>query len=150
MTLPVYVITSGGVADYVFNAVAAYTQSHDFTILIGLAGLLGFVAAALRYQRERDIAIAAKWFGLFFLVTNILASPVLSQDVEIIDTTNPMATYNVANVPFGLAVPASLISEVMVGIAQGLDNVFHLPDDLNYSSTGMLYGDKIMESSLNP
>ncbi len=150
MTLPVYVITSGGVAEYVFNAVAAYTQSHDFTIIVGIAALLGFGAAALRYHRERDIGIAGHWFLLFFLTTNILVSPALSQDIEIIDTTNPMQTYNVAHVPLGLAVPASMISEVMVGVAQGLDTVFHLPDDMGYSSTGMLYGNKIMETSLNP
>ncbi len=148
MVEPVYVITNGEAAYNVFNAVAAFCQSASFHIIIGIGALCGITGAIGIYVRGKDPMIFMSYFGWFFLVTIIMTG--LTFNVQIIDMTDVMADYNVANVPAGVVIPAHLISEVMEGITQVIDDVFHTSTDFNYLSTGMLYGSQVMEASLAP
>src|SRR3546814_20858246 len=69
-------------------------------------------------------------------------------DVHVTDRVNPsLAPANVANVPLGLALMASFTSQVGDYLTRSAELVFGLPDDLNYSKNGMIYGARLMEAT---
>jgi conjugal transfer mating pair stabilization protein TraG len=148
MTLPIYVISNGNAAWEILNSIAIFCNSKSLHILTGIGALIGFLSGVTIYANKKDPRIFMNYFGLYLLTATFLVA--MRFDVEVIDITDPMSTYRVSNVPAGLAIPASLISEVMHGITQGVDDVFHSPNDLNYTSTGLLYGSKLFEASLQP
>ena len=45
--------------------------------------------------------------------------------------------------------PAGLISELFHAVTVGFETIFHMPDDLNYSQTGMLFGSELMLTAMN-
>ena len=67
---------------------------------------------------------------------------------DVTDRVNPsLAPANVANVPLGLALMASFTSQVGDYLTRSAELVFGLPDDLNYSKNGMIYGARLMEAT---
>lgn len=54
--------------------------------------------------------------------------------------------YTVGNVPVGLAYMGYFVSSFGQSITRKAEQVNHLPDDLNYSRTGMLFGTRLMEN----
>src|SRR3546814_2435479 len=82
------------------------------------------------------------WLNLFLCATLIyMCLMVPRMDVHVTDRVNPsLAPANVANVPLGLALMASFTSQVGDYLTRSAELVFCLPDDLNYSKNGMIYG----------
>ena len=54
--------------------------------------------------------------------------------------------YAVGNVPIGLAYMGHFVSSFGQSITRKAEQVNHLPDDLNYSRTGMLFGARLLEN----
>jgi len=63
--------------------------------------------------------------------------------LQIFDVSNPGAGYTVANIPYGLGYPASIITRTAHIIIEAFETAFHTPDDLSYNKTGMLFGSKL-------
>jgi conjugal transfer mating pair stabilization protein TraG len=57
------------------------------------------------------------------------------------------AALTVDHVPLGVALPAALISGLGYGITQLFSDVFHMPADLDYNKTGMIFGARTWLSS---
>lgn len=55
----------------------------------------------------------------------------------------------VDNVPLSLAVFANITSRIGIGTTQLLETVFHMPNDFEYSHTGMLMGAKLVLAAKN-
>lgn len=131
----------GGEALYeAFNAIAALTGGNDYLTLIKLFGVLALFWVTIEMGVHK--MVNWHWFLMFMVMFNVFFVP--KKTVTIIDRLNPQARYIVANVPFGLAAPAWLFSDIGDGLTTITDSLFSLPADLQYHKTGMVFGSKLM------
>jgi conjugal transfer mating pair stabilization protein TraG len=128
----------------VFSAISALTNTTDFIALVRLlliaTGL--FVAIEVAFTARLQPMPRILTFVFIFYV-----GFVLDTDVQITDRTDPTANATVADVPVGIAVPASFISTIGDWATRSFDTLFSLPNDIQYSQNGMLMATRLLEST---
>lgn len=145
LTLPIYTIGSGDLLVEVLNAVAAvFNNTSGIVAVTHLAIMLGGACAVFQFTKTRDLHALMRWAGLYVLVTSLMLYP--KADIEIVDRTDikPRA---VDNVPLSLAVFASFTTRIGLGMAEIVETVFHMPQDMSYNQTGMLMGSRYVLAS---
>ena len=144
----VEIFTVGG-GEYivnVLNAVAAWTGAGGYKSLIQVALVMGMVLAVIVVAFNQDWRAWLNWFLGATLIYMCLMVP--RMDIHVTDRVNPsLAPATVANVPLGLALMASFTSQAGDYLTRSAELVFGLPDDLNYSKNGMIYGARLLEST---
>jgi conjugal transfer mating pair stabilization protein TraG len=144
----VEIFTVGG-GEYivnVLNAVAAWTGAGGYKSLIQVALVMGMVLGVIVVAFNQDWRAWLNWFLGATLIYMCLMVP--RMDVHVTDRVNPsLAPATVANVPLGLALMASFTSQAGDYLTRSAELVFGLPDDLNYSKNGMIYGARLLESA---
>lgn len=145
--LTVYVFTAGQTTREVFNAVAAFMNTDGFSKAMSIGVMLSIVGCAIQYIRSHDLMQLLKWFGIYFCVSFLLVG--VKTTVQIVDLTDQLNPYFVDHVPYGIAMPASIITSLEAGLTKGMESVFHTPDDVNYANTGMLFGAQIFNAVNN-
>ncbi len=144
MAMTIYVYSNGAEAMQLLNAVSAFFGSGDLNVALGIALTFSFVAAVWHYiTAGHDVKTFVKWLAVYMIVSCILVKPA-SEPVQIIDATDPMGTYVVDNVPIGIALPAMFTTGLLYGLTQDIESVYHTPNELDYSQTGMLFGSKLV------
>ncbi len=117
-------------------------SAATFTTALTLAGIFAVGGGAIAYVYSHRISVLIKWFLLYFGVITLALG--LKASVQIVDVTNPLQNHTVDHVPIGIAIPASEATAISYGLTKAFDAIFHMPDDMGYSSTGMLFGSKQM------
>ncbi|MXO75942.1 conjugal transfer protein TraG [Altererythrobacter aerius] len=144
----VEIFTVGG-GEYivnVLNAVAAWTGAAGYKSLIQVALVMGMALAVIVLAFNQDWRAWLNWFLGATLIYMCLMVP--RMDVHVTDRVNPgLAPATVANVPLGLALMASFTSQAGDYLTRSAELVFGLPDDLNYSKNGMIYGARLLEAT---
>ena len=144
----VEIFTTGG-GEYivnVLNAVAAWTGAGGYKSLIQVALVMGMALAVIVVAFNQDWRSWLNWFLGATLIYMCLMVP--RMDVQVTDRVNPsLAPATVANVPLGLALMASFTSQAGDYLTRSAETVFGLPDDLNYSKNGMIYGARLLEAT---
>lgn len=144
----VEIFTVGG-GEYivnVLNAVAAWTGAGGYKSLIQVAMVMGLALAVIVLAFNQDWRAWLNWFLGATLIYMCLMVP--RMDVQVTDRVNPsLAPATVANVPLGLALMASFTSQAGDYLTRSAENVFGLPDDLNYSKNGMIYGARLLDAT---
>ena len=136
--------TLGGGAYLVdlLNAVAAITSGGAYITLAQLAGVGGLAWVLFRTAFGGSWKDNAKWIGLFVVVWGAMIVP--KATVRVVDRLDPaLAPAVVANVPVGLALFASLTSQVGDGLTRLAEQAFALPNDLAYQRHGMIFGARL-------
>lgn len=141
----IYTITGGAWFRDSFNAVAAFTSSNNWEVLVSMATTLSVCIAVIAYIRTHDLMTMVKWAMVFVMVGGVLLG--IKRPVQIIDLSDSTAVYRVNNVPVGLVLPASLVSRIGHGLVLAYETVFHQPDAFTYSKYGMLFGAKLVRDS---
>lgn len=145
--LPIYLYSNGATATSILNAIAAFINGGGYPLIISIASIFAIIGAMFQYMKAHDIAVLGRWFAVYFFITAILIG--IKVPVQVIDLSNPMsAAGQVDNVPWGLAMPASIITSIEQGVTQSLSDVFHTVDDEDYNKTGMLFGARIFHTVL--
>lgn len=147
VTLSVFTIGSGDLLEEVFNAVAAiFNSTGGVLVVTHLAIILGGSCAVFQFTKTRDLNALMRWVGLYVLVTSLMLYPKATVNIEDLTGVDdkPRA---VDNVPLSLAVFASFTTRIGFGLAQIVDAVFHMPQDMNYNKTGMLMGSRFVLAS---
>ncbi|WP_323085706.1 conjugal transfer mating-pair stabilization protein TraG [Providencia alcalifaciens] len=134
----VYVLGGGEYMMNVFNGVAALIGSDSWTSMYRIALTLSGVAVLVSFMKAHDPKELLKFVAMMVMMSSILLVP--KHTVHIIDRANPTGVYLVDNVPVGLAVPARFITSIGTSLTEAYETVFHTPDALTYSKTGMLFG----------
>ena len=134
----VYVLGGGEYMMNVFNGVAALIGSDSWTSMYRIALTLSGVAVLVSFMKAHDPKELLKFVAMMVMMSSILLVP--KHTVHIIDRANPTGVYLVDNVPVGLAVPARFITSIGTSLTEAYETVFHTPDALIYSKTGMLFG----------
>jgi conjugal transfer mating pair stabilization protein TraG len=144
--MDVEVITYGGGAYYrdVFQAVALLSGSDGISSLLRLALVLGLMMGILKAVFDFNVGKIMKWFLIAFITYGILWVPKVQ--VHVTDVFDPALTgADVANVPLGVGMTASLTSRVGHRAIELTETAFGDPQDARYSKTGMIYGAKVFE-----
>ena len=144
----VEIFTTGG-GEYivnVLNAVAAWTGAGGYKSLIQVALVMAMTLAVIVVAFNQNWRAWLNWFLGATLIYMCLMVP--RMDVQVTDRVNPsLAPATVANVPLGLALMASFTSQIGDYLTRSAETVFGLPDDLNYSKNGMIYGARLLEAT---
>lgn len=144
------IVTYGGgqILVDVFNAIvrvagdANYLTAVKIAIVFGALIIYGQVAIGMNFSNS------IKWYMSFFLIYNILLVPKAS--IKITDKINSnIIAATVDNVPWGLAVYSSTISQIGDSLIRMTEKNFSIPNDLKYSEHGMLFGAKLMQNVSN-
>lgn len=134
----VYVMAGGAYMAQIFNGVATMVGTSAWDSMMRIVMLISGMSALAVYMRSHDPKELVKFVAFIILITSVLLIP--KRAVQIIDRSDPTGVYRVDNVPLGLAVPAKFITSIGTDITEIYERLFHLPDSLMYSKTGMLYG----------
>ena len=124
------------------NAVAAITGGGAFITLAHLAGVTGLGWALFRTAFGGSWKDNAKWLLLFVAVWGAMVVP--KATVRVVDRLDPaLAPSVVDNVPIGLALFASVTSQVGDGLTRLTEQAFSLPNDLTYRRHGLIFGARL-------
>lgn len=134
----VYVLTAGEFLSNIFNGVATMLGTTEWSSMFRIAALISVMVLFATYIRGHDPLEIIKFLAFFILLTSILVIP--KRTVQIIDRSDATSIHTVANVPLGLAAPAMFITSIGTALTEGFETVFHTPDSVTYSKTGMLFG----------
>ena len=127
------------------NAVAAITGGGAYLTLAQLAGVAGLAWILFRTAFGGSWKDNAKWVLMFTAVWGAMIVP--KATVRVVDRLDPaLAPAVVANVPIGLALFASLTSEVGDGLTRLTEQAFTLPNDLTYQRHGMIFGSRLADA----
>ncbi|MFA6041777.1 MAG: conjugal transfer protein TraG N-terminal domain-containing protein, partial [Methylophilus sp.] len=85
----------------------------------------------------------------FVVITCLLGIRVPVAIIDMQDAAGAGVALTVDNVPLGNALPAALISGLGYGITQVFSDAFHMPNDLEYNKTGMIFGSRTWLTSTN-
>ncbi|EER9981435.1 conjugal transfer mating pair stabilization protein TraG [Escherichia coli] len=141
----VYVMSGGEFFKAVFNGVATLIGTSTWDSLFHIVGFFSAMALFFVYIRGHDPKEVLKFIAVFILITSVLVIP--KRTVHIIDMTNPTLVLRVDNVPTGLSVPFRFITSIGGSLTKIYDSVFHTPDSVAYSKTGMLFGATLMANT---
>ncbi len=146
--LQIYTLTNGDLYREVFNAIATLTSSSTFYSLMYIAGIFAVIAMAKGWIQQHSYEGLIKSYANYFVLSFILLG--VQVPVQIVDLSNPMkADLVVDHVPYGLAMPASLSSEIGSALTRLFDAIFHMPKDQSYISTGVVFGASLMREGNN-
>ena len=124
------------------NAVAAITSGGAYVTLAQLAGAGGVAWVVFRTAFGGSWRDNAKWILLFVTVWGAMIVP--KATVRVVDRLDPaLAPAVVANVPVGLALFASVTSQVGDGLTRLTEQAFTLPNDLAYRRHGLIFGARL-------
>ena len=124
------------------NAVAAITSGGAYIALAQIAGVAGLAWVLFRTAFGGSWKDNAKWVLLFAAVWGAMIVP--KATVRVVDRLDPtLAPAVVANVPIGLALFASLTSQVGDGLTRLTEQAFALPNDLVYQRHGLIFGARL-------
>ena len=141
-----YTLGGGTYLVDLLNAVAAITGGGAYVTLAQLAGIAGLAWVLFRTAFGGSWKDNAKWIGLFVAVWGAMIVP--KATVRVVDRLDPaLAPAVVANVPIGLALFASLTSEVGDGLTRLTEQAFALPNDLAYRRHGLIFGARLADKA---
>jgi conjugal transfer mating pair stabilization protein TraG len=145
--MAVEIVTSGGgeALYYILNAVAAITGGSSFMSLIKISLSFGTIWITYRAAFSFPFGDSIKWFLAYLVLYNALLLP--KETVLITDNFDPAFARTVDNVPIGIAEIGSYTSQIGIGIAELFDQNFGLPDDMQYSKNGFLFGSKLLKDT---
>lgn len=143
-------ITIGGGEFFVdiFNGLAMLIRSGDFASVVKITGTLSFAIVMLNVVLSGNIYDAGKWYLTTFVILQALLYP--SATVHVTDKSNPtLQGATIDNVPYVIALTASTTSQVGYALTKQMEVVYSLPDDIQYSQNGMLFGANLLQALTN-
>ena len=141
-----YTLGGGTYLVDLLNAVAAITSGGAYVMLAQIAGVAGLAWVLFRTAFGGSWKDNAKWIGLFVAVWGAMIVP--KATVRVVDRLDPaLAPAVVANVPIGLALFASLTSQVGDGLTRLTEQAFALPNDLQYRRHGLIFGARLADKA---
>ena len=144
--LEIFTVGGGEYIVNVLNAVASWTGAGGYKSLIQVTMVMGLALAVIVLAFNQDWRAWLNWFLGATLIYMCLMVP--RMDVQVTDRVNPsLVPSTVANVPLGLALMASFTSQIGDYLVRSSEVVFGLPNDLNYSKNGMIYGARLFEAT---
>ena len=141
-------ITIGGGELFVdfFNGVASLVKSDNYMGIVKISTLISAFWILLEAAFTNSVDGLFKQALIVFVTTQMLLYPKVT--VHVTDKTDlALKGAKIDNVPFLLALPATLSSQIGDKITSEFETVFSLPNDMKYSENGMIFGLKLMNAA---
>lgn len=130
-----------------FNAVAALMGSGDYRGLLRTLALVGILSLALVVLAGKGrMEEFWKWVIMLAVFNGMLLVP--KTNVIVVDRTGSAPAQVVANVPIGLAAFAHSTSKIGDWLTSAFETVFSLPNDLQFRTSGSLFGHRVLQERL--
>jgi conjugal transfer mating pair stabilization protein TraG len=142
------IITYGGgeILRDVFNGIAMMSGMSTYLSAIKIAFTVGVFFTLFKVAFGYSFKENVKFIAGFMLIYNMIFLP--KADIKITDRINPnLVGATVDNVPYGLALFASLTSRIGDKLTTLAEQNYSLPNDLQYHKNGMLMGSKLVDMS---
>lgn len=146
MALEITVLQGVDVFAQMFNAVAAFVRNETWHSLMIIAEIIGVVACMVVYIKKRDLKVMGLWLLSFVLINTLLLTP---KERLVIQELQTSKIRTVDNVPLGVALPIYFTTLVGNAIARSYDTLLAQPEDIQYSKTGLLFGQRLMDHSMD-
>ena len=138
----------------IFNAVAMIMNSSSFEHIIRMAVVIGFAVVLTLVAFPENLRKGWTWFVAVMVISTVMLGP--KTDVSIEDRTGQQATVVVSNVPWTLALMASVKTVIGWSLTELFETAFQtipsssrqLPSELLYQNTGMMLGSRLVRASL--
>lgn len=152
-TMTVYAYGNVDALYGIFNAVAMVMKSDDFKDMIRVAVVIGFAVVATLAALPGNLSKSWNWFLAVTVLTSALLVP--KADVSVVDKLGHQATRVVADVPWTLALLASVKTSVGATLTGMFETAFQtipaasvaLPAELSYQEHGMMFGSRLVQKS---
>lgn len=137
------VVTYGGgeILKNIFNAIAMMMNSRHEGLIQPLMIISISIGTLWAVSKALFTSSAQAFLGQFVFpliaIVGIFMVPTSSVHIEDIIKTN---SYKVDHVPFLLAKFAELTSSIGFHITKAVEKTMHVPDDVSYNKTGMIFG----------
>lgn len=146
--LEVFTTGGGEFIVNVLNAVSAWTGSGGWRSLITVVLVIGLIYALTTMAFNLNWRTLIHWFLGATLMYGCLIIP--TYDVKVTDRINPsLAPATVSDVPLGLALVAHLSSLTGDYLTRTAETVFVMPNSLQYSNSGIIYGARLYDRTRN-
>lgn len=142
--ITIHVLAGGELFQHVLNAISAFMKQDSFLGLLRITAFIGVVMATIGFIKTRDPMAFARWFIGYVLFVNVVLLPKTSILIDDISSQTPKI---VDNVPVVFALSSSLVTTIGYGLAQSYDALLTMPDDLQYTKTGALFGSRLVSAS---
>lgn len=143
----IYTIGGGEFIVQILNGVVALTGNGEYVSMMRIAAIMAVMFLTFAVAFGADLKSTVMWYGSFFIVYNLVFLPKV--DVHVTDRINPnLAPAQMANVPYGLAALAGLISHLGDGMTRMSEEVYALPDDLQYHNSGLIFGSQLLQKTM--
>ena len=140
----IYTYGGGDTLLQLFNGLVAILGDNNFLVLLKLTALITVIWVIIEALfMKRPISIQP--FLVVILVFYILFLPRVN--VIVTDRIDPSNSGVVANVPIGLGFTASLASTTGDWMSRAFETVFTLPNDLQYTTNGLLFGSNLLRAA---
>ncbi|MFW2449063.1 conjugal transfer protein TraG N-terminal domain-containing protein [Qipengyuania profunda] len=142
--MEIFTIGGGEYIVNVLNAVSAWTGGGGFRSLLRVVMVMGLIYSLLIVAFSLNWRAWLNWFLGATLMYGALIVPTTT--VKVTDRLNPsLAPATVANVPVGLALIASVSSTAGDWLTRTSETVFTMPNALQMSNNGMIYGARLWD-----
>jgi len=152
-TFEIYTLGTGYFLEKVFNAIRIVMSGNAFVSLLKLGVIIGLLIKIVSSVFTFEVKSMILWFFQVTAITGVLLVP--TADVWIVDELPNKygmtgAPRHVEKVPFGLAAMASVTSQAGYWLGQQFEGAFSttFPNE-TYQKTGVLFGAKIIEDTMN-
>ena len=145
MNWQIYTLGGGQYLNLIFNGVVAIMGNGDYMYLLKIGILLGMLTVMLR-SAYKGALIDLQW--LLFAAMGFYIAFLPTASVIIDDELDQSQSSVVNNVPLGLAASAGFSNAVGHWLAQTSEAVFSLPSDMDYTTHGMLFGNKLVDATM--
>lgn len=154
-TLTVFAYGNVDVLHGIFNAVAMITNANDFRGMMRLGAVIGFFVVGIMAMFPHHLVRGIRWFLTVAVVTAVTIMP--KADVQIVDQLGQQAPVAVSNVPYALALIASVKTAIGSTLTQMFETAFQtIPDptgrivlasELSYIEHGYMFGARAVRMS---
>ena len=152
-TFEIYTLGTGYFLEKVFHAIRVVMSGNAFVSLLKLGVIIGLLIKIVSSVFTFQVKSMILWFFQVTAITGVLLVP--TADVWIVDELPDKygmtgAARHVEKVPFGLAAMASVTSQAGQWLGQQFEGAFSttFPNE-TYQKTGVLFGAKIIEDTMN-
>lgn len=144
--LEVFTVGGGEYIVNTFNAVAAWTGGGGYRSMLQVVMVMGLAYSLLVVAFSLDWRAWLNWFLQATMIYMMLLVPTVT--VKVTDRINPgLAPAVVSNVPLGLGVMASFTSQIGDWMTRTAETVFVMPNALQLSNNGMVYGARLFDKA---
>lgn len=138
MSLTICTYGGGEILRNIFNSIAILTGGDLMRSLMIIGVSCGaFWTISKAFFSQKAEAFMVQFLLPALAVTGLLMLPKTSVHIEDAYTNAP---YKVDNVPWIIARPAELISTLGYQLTTAIESAMHVPNDLSYNKTGMVFG----------